>query len=543
MANNGNKGRFSDRIKKIRFDRFRKKRVLDVEDRDIAYKNILKVVAVIPLIVVDNIFDSYNDKNTKIISVDGKKYVIENGIKKNIENSLSSSDRSIYLQRKKINRQKVESIDVSLLKKKQLMYEKMNKNKENSQFKETFDDKLLTDKKDNVGTNFTSVVFKDRNDNEHLDNSKSLERNNTLNNPKVLEKQIIDLIKKDLVKMLNELEIYESDLFILNEINNDEKTLNECRDNIKEVKKILAKIEQLKEKYDFLKDNYDFEYLLEINNEPLINKIIELKNMFDNNEVKATVSDYKILEVYKSLYLKVDEIYDKTYKIEEDKLKKEEELKERDINFKKLKEKVYNVDRYNDSYNYFVQEQNNILKSLSDKISKIDSREVIDYTVKGYGRYLANSFKYIGLLMLSPLRGLFPSIAVQTLVTRNTVNQLRKGIVFEEHKRMVYEATDFSNMINYGLNDLDSTGRMVDATLDDLIKLKMDYIDKFKKYQGDFLEYRDVINKINSLQENMINNKIKLEIMKDKMKQYERENNKKIELVKKLNKNEENRKD
>ena len=144
--------------------------------------------------------------------------------------------------------------------------------------------------------------------------------------------------------------------------------------------------------------------------------------------------------------------------------------------------------------------------------------------------------------MLSPLRGLFPSIAMQTMVTRNTVNQLRKGIVFEEHKRMVYDAIDFSNTINYGLNDLDSTGRMVDANLDDLIKLKMDYIDKFKQYQGDFLEYRDVINKINSLQENMINNKIKIEIMKDKMKQYERENNKKIELVKKLNKMEEDRK-
>ena len=117
-----------------------------------------------------------------------------------------------------------------------------------------------------------------------------------------------------MIKTVNELEILESELYILSEVNGDEKTLIECRRNIDEVKKILCKIDILKRKYDFLKDNYDFEYLLELDNNELIDSIIELKNMFDNNKVRAMSEDYKLLDVYKFLYL--NEYIDKKEKIE-----------------------------------------------------------------------------------------------------------------------------------------------------------------------------------------------------------------------------------
>ena len=544
VANQGNKGKFSERIKKIRYDRLRRKNgTVGIEDNDKMYINFMKVVAAIPLLVYDNVFDksstsnamaSHNDvvadkTSSKTISrsVDADNFsnvsifhnddvadktssktisrnicldsVSKNGVlaEQSLENKQGNNHKANSIERKKINREKINSIDVSSIRKKQNNYYKSSEVIKENQNKET----------------------------------KILENDDA----KKLEKKIINLIKKDLIKTVNELEILESELYLLNEINGDEKTLLECRRNIDEVKKILCKIDILKRKYDFLKDNYDFEYLLELDNNDLIDSIIELKNMFDNNQVRAMVEDYKLLDVYKFLYLRIDQIHDDTERFEEEKRKQEEELKERDINFDSLKDNVYNVEKMNESYDSFVRDQNKFLNDLEEQVSKINSYEVVDYKLKGFGKYLFNSFKYLGLLMMSPLRGVVPSIATQTLVTKNVVSNLYQNLEWEENRKMVYDAIDYSSSIAGAINDLDSTDRVVDSTLDDIIRLKMEYNSKFRMYQGDFSEYEEVIRKINDMENKILGNKIKIEIMKSRMREKERENEHKLKLVRKLN--------
>lgn len=553
MANigNGNKGRFSDRIKKMRFDRLNKKRKISSEDSEIMYKNFLKVIAVIPLVVIDNVFDKPTDVNKKKIVINGKTYVNKKDDissfdedKSNVKeltsnNYLNTDSKKIeynqirqeslqnekqFLHKKKISLEKIKSIDVSSMKKRQNAYFKSVGFSDKKNIKDTnisFNNTIINDDKHVINTNNSFCV--------------------TTNSAKELEKKIINLIKKDLTKVVNELEILESELYILNEVNNDERTLDVCRKNIAEVKKILSKIEKLKQKYDYLKDSYEFEYLLEIDNNELVDNIIELKNKFDSNEIRATVDDYKLLEVYKYLYLEVDKIHDNAYKIEEEKKRKEDELKARDIDFNELKQKVYGVNKINDSYMFFVEQQNQFLKDLSDKIDKIDSHESVNYRLKGFGKYLFNSFKYLGLLAINPFKGIIPSIATQTIITRNAVNNMRNNLKWEENRKTIYEAIDYSSSLNVAIDDLDLTSNMIDDTLDNLIKMKIEYNNKFEKYQGDFLEYREVINKINSIQDMMISNKIKIEIMKNKTKEFKKENENKMILVRKLNERENNK--
>ncbi len=74
-------------------------------------------------------------------------------------------------------------------------------------------------------------------------------------------------------------------------------------------------------------------------------------------------------------------------------------------------------------------------------------------------------------------------------------------------------------------------------TLDDIVKLKMRYNDKFKMYQGDFLEYKDVMHKLNDMENKILGNKIKIEMMKKKTLEQQMINEKKLKLVKELNKN------
>ncbi len=537
---NGNKGRFSDRLKRMRYNRLYRKKKIKLEDGEIVYKNFLKVVAVIPLMVAGNVLDMSTNNKKKIV-------VTKNGdiVKRDLEpgkgtiSSVSIKDSDEKKVSEKAELIKSDELEIRSQDNKKMVPFALGKGVKK-------EDNVDSSMGVNKSVGITDEDIKDKQeeieDKEKKEEEIKTEKENQIVPIKDLEKKIINLIKKDLVKVVNELEIYESELYILSEINNDEKTLDECKKNIAEVRKLLSKIEELKKKYDYLRDTYDFEYLLEIGNEEIIDNITELRNMVNNDEMKTVVADYKLLDVYKFLYAKVDEIKENTGKIEEEKLKQEEELKKRDIDFEQLKNKVLDIKKINESYANFISQQNYNLRNLSGKISKIDSHEMIDYHMKGVGKYLFNSAKYLGLLMLNPLKGIFPSIATQTIITGHMVNHLRNNIKIEEERKMVYDAVDYSSSINIALNDLNYTSGQLDQTLDDLAKLKMEYNANFRQYQGDFLEYQEVIGKITSMQEAMINNKIKLEIMKNKMKKYRKENENTVQLVRQLNKNEANKK-
>lgn len=528
MATSGKKGRFLDRLKKIASFR-RKKTVIEkkdelIEDSYKIYTNFLKVVAAIPGLVYDNVVNNdLSDKNvshnnqfenreSKPFRSNQKSYLEDNNSKVYIENSISKKElrkNFFNIQKKGLNKNETRKPIL-----KQNVSKEIRAKTEKRQIFITVDE-IQRKKK------ISSVV-------PTID----VEANNRV---KELEKSIINLIKKDLIRIVNEMEILQSELYILSEVNGESKVLKDCQRELDNVKAMICKIDKLKEQYDFLKDNYDFEYLLEVNNEDIVDKIIELRNSFGKSEVKSLADDYKLLEVYQHLYLKIDELQEKAIIYEDEKEKELQQLKERDINFEKLKQNVYNVDYTNRNYDEFVNDQNNILRQIDENVSKINSYESVDYHFKGFHKLFLNSFKYFGLLMVSPLKGIIPSIATETLITRNMIKNLYRNLEIEEERKVVYEAMDYSNIISSAINDLDSTSNIVDATLDDIVHLKMKYNDQFKKYQGDFYEYRDIMHKINDMENKILGNKIKIEIMKKRALEQQKANENKLKLVRQLN--------
>ena len=513
MSNFDNKSRFSDRIKKINlFRRKKNDKKYEIEDSNKMYNNFIKVVAAIPLMVYENIIDDSKVNNSD--NVNYKDKILDNFNNSNnnntdviINSDVNNNNNKFVKTDKKYryrNREIIDSLNVSYSKEKHNNFKNNDLNTIKTKFKDT--------KKDSVK-----------------------DINNSYERAKELEKRIINLIKKDMIKMVNEYEILESELYILSQINGEDKVLSECQKNVIEIKKLLCKLDKLKNKYDYLKDNYDFEYMLEINEGELVDNIIELKNIVDNNELVTLSEDYKLLDTYKYLYLRIDDLHEKVENYEKNKEDQVEELRQRDIDFEKVKEKVFDIDKVNSSYEYFIKEQNDFLKELNEKVANISSHEEVYYRMNGFGRFLGNTFRYLGLLMLSPLRGVVPSIATQTIITRNAMGNLYNNIHWEENRRMVYNAIDYSVEIKNAINDLDSTDKLVDKTLDDIIKLKMIYNDKFKKYQGDFYKYQEVIRKINDMENKIIGNKIKVELMKKKMLEKEQINAKKLKLVKQYN--------
>lgn len=522
-GNNGNRGKFSDRLKKMRRDRLLKRRnsnFTDTEEDSVIKRggrNVLKILLALPSVIYSNIKYGKNvNDDLKVINNDVNSNLnYYNNIDNVVDNAvLETSEQKETARRIKVN--KIRDMDVSLLKKQKELY--------------------VTQQKKQRETNPQDIIYTTS---LGIDKTMPGGNDNKVNETELkvinLQKEIIDLIKKKLIKNINDLEILQSELFLLKELTADDIYFKKCQEDIKEIKRLLSKVKVLKEKYDYLKDNVDFEYMLEYEDDLLVDKILELKSICFSDDIRYTIDNYKILEEYKFLYLKIDKLQDDTIKYEEYKNNKAEELKERDIEFDKLKNDIYDVDRENDRYNSFVLEQELFLKKLENKISHIDSREEVTYRLKGFNQLLGNSFKYLGLLLLSPLKGLIPGIATQALITRNMVSNLYKNLELEENRKMVYEAIDYSNLLNNAISNLDDTSSLIDATLSDIISLKEKYKKDFCKYEHSVSGYKDAIKKINKMENAILGSKIKIANLQAKMKEKERKNSNKLKIVKKLN--------
>ena len=141
----------------------------------------------------------------------------------------------------------------------------------------------------------------------------------------------------------------------------------------------------------------------------------------------------------------------------------------------------------------------------------------------------------MALLLVSPLRGLLPSVATEMLITRNTIKNLRSNLSWEESRKMVYTAIDYDSSIRYALANIEDVSNLVDSTLDDVVRLKKEFNDKFKQYSFEFPEYEETIRRLNKMENAIFGNKVKLNNAVDKLKRDKIINENKLKRVKELN--------
>lgn len=493
------KSKFRDRLNKIRLNKLSKNaETLSYNMIKNFFCDVRNILLALPLFVYDHI-----------------KFKNKNNLDKNVVLKKVSLNHAIdFTDKEKFNI--IKNMDVPSLKRKSEKYYNNSGNLSTEKFNSV---NTVFLKNDEVNTIFKETAY----DIDKFDRIRKL------------QKEIIDLIKKKLVININELEILQSELYVLNEIDNSEIFLKNCKENVVEIKKLLSKIKAIKEKYDYLKDNVDFEYLLEYDDGYLADKIIEYRDLCDKIDLNNLVDNYKLLDEYKYLYLKIDKLYDDTIRLEDYKENKIQELREREIDFEDLKNNVYDIDRDSEKYLNFIEKQNLLLKELDDEIDKINTYEIVDYHLKGFNKLLGNSFKYLGLLLASPLKGLVPGIVTQTVVTKNIINNLYNNLEWEENRKIIYDTIDYSSTIRMAINNIDNTEILINNTLEDVINLKVRYQKQFGDYERDFPGYKDAIKKINKIENALMGSKIKMNMIRLRMQEKEKQNNNKLKQVKKLN--------
>jgi DNA repair ATPase RecN len=111
----------------------------------------------------------------------------------------------------------------------------------------------------------------------------------------------------------------------------------------------------------------------------------------------------------------------------------------------------------------------------------------------------------------------------------------KDGEALSTIQKIVYETIDFASSINTAINDLEHTLNLVNLSINDIKRLKEKYINDFSKYSSSSIEYNEVIKKINKIENSLLNNKIKIQLIHEGMKEKAKENDKKMKMVKKLN--------
>ena len=352
-------------------------------------------------------------------------------------------------------------------------------------------------------------------------------------NPNNLEEKIFIKLQKQLIKLKNECEIVECEEYIINKYEKDNELYQKAKEINEKINKILKRLEKINKEYKIIKDNNLVVDPLYLDDSILIDDIIAYRNMIEEKQYKDINSRIKLLEEYRYLYKNVDKLVEKTEDIKEKSDRRVKELEERDEKYKKAKNKMVNLSEIESCCNLIIAKNNKYLEELTSKINKIDKGKYVEKKLKGMNGFLSSTLRYIGLLTLTPLRGIIPGIAARTVATRKLLNEMLKNMHYETKEKVIYSAINYTSEINNKLYDIDSISDNIDGAIDDIVKLKKEFQDYFSIYNLE--EYENAYKKILLLENNILNNKEKINIMKEKLIKNKKINNDVLTKVRKLN--------
>ncbi len=546
--NTGNRGRFSERIKKI--VNTKRKNKQDFQDK----KNAVRRILLFPLMLLDKelyakrtgiLTDNKVTKYTEVknnVSLNINKFFRNNNIKREInindvriinkDNIKSNKKNQAILPDKNVYTNLVDrknSIDTSKSVESKRNKNTISKNILNVGFVLNKDTKVKKD----LPNNEIKKVFLDNNkvNNFAFKSKMKKEKNTDLNS------KIVSDISKYLIKSINNLDTIESDLYILSKFDGNRESLDKCREYIAKLHALQNKLEKIRKQFNILKDNIDFDDILEFDDKILLDKLIDFRDSIDNNIAMQTTKNYKLLDEYKYLYTRIDKVVNDAYVLEKEVNDRKTDLEKANINFDEFQRKTYSFDKLEDETIRALERQDKILMDVADKVSNINVVKKVDYIYKGFLDVFLNGMKLVGLYMLSPLKNSIPGIAAATVATKKTMSNLINTMNVEKKIKYIYSATDYSMTLSIAINDLSNLDNLISSTLSDISTIKRELISKFSSYSSTLPKYNNVLNKINKMEKIMINNQIKVRVLSDKMRSKKKSNEETLVKVRKLNSN------
>lgn len=362
----------------------------------------------------------------------------------------------------------------------------------------------------------------------------NINSNNNSYNIQILENKILSKVETIINDYKNKLEIIETDIYVLNTYIEDNKTIEKCKQEKKQIQSIIEKINKIKEQYKILKSkNIELDYL-GIDNSLLIDDIYKYKKLVNNiNDISKYQDKYKKSEIFLETNSLLETIENSIKKLEKSNKNKMNKISIDEKKFIEIKDDLFKYSFEFSRFNNFIEGQNSIIENMKDKVGEINSYEKKMTKFIGYDKLLFNNLKYISLLLLSPLKGLFPVIATSTLATKSTIDLLKKQVHIEESKQIVYTAENYEKQITTNISSVNDMKYLISSSISDIKKIK-EKLQQDKSLSSS-LEYKNIMGKINDIEIVLNNNKNKLDIIETKLNGYKKINSDKFVKVRKLN--------
>ena len=399
-------------------------------------------------------------------------------------------------------------------------------------------------KEDETNTTNKKVLPKDLVSNNNIDNDSSYLKNkntNNVNKDKItntisnneLEKKIYLKLEKELIRLKNECEIIESEEYIINKYEKDQEVYNNALRINKKIDKLLIKLKKIEKDYKLFKDKDLIKEPLFLEDTLLIDDIIEYRESLSKIKTSPINNKLKLLGEYQYLYLNLDKLIDKTEQIKEISNKRVEELSLRDQNYKEAKNKIVNISEIENCTIKIINKNKMYLEELSKKVDKITEEKYIEKKLEGMNGFFTSSLRYIFLLTLTPLSGIFPGIAARTIATRKLLHGMLENMHYKTQEKSLFLADNYLDEINNRIYDIKDLEDNIDSAIEEVQKLKKEFQDEFLAYN--LPEYDKTYKKLELIEANILNNKEKTRIIKEKLIKNKTLNKNTLLKVRKLN--------
>lgn len=399
-------------------------------------------------------------------------------------------------------------------------------------------------KEDETNTTNKKVLPKDLVSNNNIDNDSSYLKNkntNNVNKDKItntisnneLEKKIYLKLEKELIRLKNECEIIESEEYIINKYEKDQEVYSNALRINKKIDKLLIKLKKIEKDYKLFKDKDLIKEPLFLEDTLLIDDIIEYRESLSKIKTSPINNKLKLLGEYQYLYLNLDKLIDKTEQIKEISNKRVEELSLRDQNYKEAKNKIVNISEIENCTSKIINKNKMYLEELSKKVDKITEEKYIEKKLEGMNGFFTSSLRYIFLLTLTPLSGIFPGIAARTIATRKLLHGMLENMHYKTQEKSLFLADNYLDEINNRIYDIKDLEDNIDSAIEEVQKLKKEFQDEFLAYN--LPEYDKTYKKLELIEANILNNKEKTRIIKEKLIKNKTLNKNTLLKVRKLN--------
>lgn len=350
------------------------------------------------------------------------------------------------------------------------------------------------------------------------------------NEKDIIEIKIVEKLKKEIKEKKNELEIIDTNIYILNKITDDEYDKEKLEEEQIQIKEMLNKITSIEEQLKIYTDDKVIDDNLMLDNKDLIDEISNYKQIINN-----TISfkkEYSKIEEYLIIVEQIDNINDRC--IELDKKKKEQlyKLNISEEEIENIEKKLVLEDENINEIEEKINESKNIINNLDDKVEEIESETKIIHNYDKLEKLISLELKYLMLMGLSPLKGAIPYIAISAKATKDAIDILRSGSLVSTSQKTEYFAKDYQDIINDSYYKLEEINTDLNSSLSSISnikeKLNIEIIENHPKAS-------QLLDKINRVEEMIKDNLNKVEIYKSKMNLYKEKNYKKLQKVHDLN--------